>query len=198
MPVEANEICNSDFSNNPPLDGIEGEQHWVPIVKGGNRRFYKPSEWFMDWSKEVIYNYKVLNKKRARFQNSQHYFHQGIAVPMVSSSSITGSLIDNRLFDQSIVGIFPDDSYKHLIYYLLGFFNSSVCNDLIRTINASTNNSANYIKKIPIIIPRNELVEKISREVERLVAVAKNQEVNTDQLQLLNDYFSEVYDAKSA
>ena len=198
LPVETNKICNSDLSNNPPLDGIEGEQHWVPIVKGGNRRFYKPSEWFMDWSKEAIHNYKVLNKKRARFQNSQHYFHQGIAVPMVSSSSITGSLIDNRLFDQSIVGVFPDDSYKHLTYYLLGFFNSSVCNNLIRTINASTNNSANYIKKIPIIIPRDELVEKISREVARLVAVAKIQDVNSDQLQLLNDYFSEVYDTKSA
>lgn len=196
--VNANEVCNSDLSNNPPLEGINGEQHWVPIVKGGNRRFYKPSEWFMDWSKEAIYNYKVTNKKRARFQNSQYYFRQGIAVPMVSSSSITGSLIDKRLFDQSIVGIFPDEDYEHLTYYLLGFFNSSVCNNLIRTINASTNNSANYIKKLPINIPSNKLVGEISREVERLVSVAKNREVTTEELQVLDNYYSEVYGAKSA
>jgi len=78
---------------------------------------------------------------------------------MISSSSITGSLIDGRLFDQSIVGIFPRQDYQDLIYYLLGFFNSKACNNLIRTINISTNNSANYIKKIPLIIPQKQLLE---------------------------------------
>ncbi|PID47344.1 MAG: SAM-dependent methyltransferase [Proteobacteria bacterium] len=191
--VKAIEICNSDLSKTPPLEGIDREQHWVPIVKGGNRRFYKPSEWFMDWSKEAVYNYKVTNKKRARFQNSQYYFRQGIAVPMVSSSSITGSLIDKRLFDQSIVGIFPSDNYKYLTYYLLGFFNSNACNNLIRTINASTNNSANYIKKLPIIIPKKRLVEEISSKVKRLVSNAKTKEVTKTQLRELDDYYNKVY-----
>ncbi|KKT18839.1 MAG: hypothetical protein UW03_C0029G0001, partial [Candidatus Peregrinibacteria bacterium GW2011_GWA2_43_8] len=66
---------------------------------------------------------------------------------MISSSQITAALIENRLFDQSIVGLFSKD--KGLIFVLLAFFNSPTCNKLIRTINPSANNPANYIKKIP-------------------------------------------------
>lgn len=197
--VNIDEICTDDLSINPPLNGITEPSSWVPIVKGGNRRFYKPSEWYMDWSKNAIHDYRVTNKKRARFQNSQFYFRQGIAVPMVSSSSITGSLIDGRLFDQSIVGIFPHDKYKNFSYFLLGFFNTQVCNELIRTINASANNSANYIKKIPIIIPsESKLCESVHHEVERLVSLAKSGDVNEEELQKLNRYFDEIYGTKNA
>ena len=195
--VKTDEIYDFDLSTNHPLEGIDSNKHWVPIVKGGNKRFYKPSEWFMDWSKEAIYSYRVTNKKRARFQNPQYYFHQGIGVPMVSSSSITASLIDNRLFDQSIVGVFPCKDYEHLTYYLLGLFNSNVCNNLIRTINASTNNSANYIKKLPLIIPSQALINQITTEVKRLVELSKLGRIEENQLQRLNDYFNDIYAAKN-
>jgi len=194
--VNSEQICLDDLSINPPLDGIDKPSHWVPIVKGGNKRFYKPSQWFMDWGTEAILDYKMLNKHRARFQNSQFYFRQGIAVPMVSSSSITASLIDGRLFDQSIVGIFPHEENAHLKNYLLGFFNSQVCNDLIRTINASTNNSANYIKKLPLLVPQQAMLEEISKEVEKLVVLAKSNHINDEDLQLLNKYFFEVYESE--
>jgi len=141
--------CNSGMTN-----GLNQDKEFVPIVKGGNKKYYKPDNWFMKWTKKDVEFYK--KNKKARFQNSSFYFRKGIAVPMVSSTSITGALIENRLFDQSIVGVFPKD--ETLIYFLLCFFNSPTCNQLIRTINPSTNNSSNYIKKIPILIPpKNEL-----------------------------------------
>ena len=191
--INVDEICKDDLSTNPPLSGIKGKACWVPIVKGGNKRFYKPSEWFMDWSKNALHEYRVANKKKARFQNSQYYFQHGIAVPMVSASSITASLIDGRLFDQSIVGIFPHAEYKNLTYYILGFFNSRVCNKLIRTINASTNNSANYIKKIPLIIPSQKVVNMVSREVERLIGLASNSNIHETQLEEINKRFNMIY-----
>ena len=192
-PVDVNLICEANHESNPPLDGIEGENHWVPIVKGGNRRFHKPSEWFMDWSKTAINDYKVVNKKKARFQNSRFYFNQGIAVPMVSSSSITGALIDGRLFDQSIVGIFPKEGMQHLLMYLLGFFNSRICNQLIRTINASTNNSSNYIKKIPIVIPGQCQLDEVSDIVRKLYDLARNREIVESDLSDINEYFDQIF-----
>ncbi len=151
-----------------PLDGIETEKIYVPIVKGGNVKYFKSDNWFMEWSKEIVAFYK--KDKKARYQNSSYYFKKGIAVPMVSSSSITGAIIENRLFDQSIVGIFPKD--EELIYYLLAFFNSPTCNKLIRTINPSTNNSSNYIKKIPFIMPelkqKNFVTENIKLIIEQV------------------------------
>lgn len=59
----------------------------------------------MNWSKNAVLHYK--KDKKARFQNPKYYFRYGIGVPMISSSSITASLIEYKLFDQSIVGIFP-------------------------------------------------------------------------------------------
>ncbi|MDO8684754.1 MAG: N-6 DNA methylase [Armatimonadota bacterium] len=153
-----------------PTSGIEGPRHFVPIVKGGAVQYVKPDHWFMDWSKEAVYLYKHISKK-ARFQNSQFYFREGIAVPMVTSSRITAALIEHRLFDQSIVGVFPHDT--HLISYLLAFFNSPTCDRLIKAINPTANNSANYIKRIPIRLPSSEQKTYIDLLVDRIVAQIK-------------------------
>jgi len=163
--VEAN-LVNRDYENIPHiLDGIEGEKHFLPIVKGGNIKFLKPEGWFMNWGKEAVNHYK--KDKKSRFQNPQYYFKYGIGVPMISSSSITASLIENKLFDQSIVGIFPKD--KSLTFYLLAFFNSPTCNKLIRTINPSANNPANYIKKIPFVLPTSEELKHIDNTVREII-----------------------------
>ncbi len=152
-----------------PLDGIENGKIYVPIVKGGNVRYYKADNWFMEWSSDLVRFYK--KDKKARYQNPSFYFRKGIAIPMVSSSSITGAIIENRLFDQSIVGIFPKK--EDLIYYLLAFFNSPTCNKLIRTINPSTNNSSNYIKVIPFLQPNNKQKKVITESIKLIIEQVK-------------------------
>jgi hypothetical protein len=192
--IEKESIFEREVSNEILNLGIKGAKHWVPIVKGGNKRFHKPSEWYMDWSVEAVHEYRVTNRKKARYQNSQFYFKQGVAVPMVSSSSITGSLIDHRLFDQSIVGVFPKSEDPKKLFYLLGFFNSSVCNTLIRTINGSTNNSANYIKNIPIIWADDSIVSEVSDCVTRIFKTLENSsDPIDDQIREIDKLFNSVY-----
>jgi len=162
---------STDYKNIPDiLNGIDDDRHFLPIVKGGNTKYLKPESWFMNWSKEAVQHYKT--DKKSRFQNPKYYFKFGIGVPMISSSSITASLIENKLFDQSIVGIFPKD--ESLTYYLLAFFNSPTCNKLIRTINPSANNPANYIKKIPVIIPEQSVLELITDKTIEIVNSIKD------------------------
>lgn len=176
-----NEVDKNDVlfdCSSRPLNGIDGKQMFVPIVKGGNMRYFKEDNWFMEWSKEIVDFYK--KDKKARYQNSSYYFRKGIAVPMISSSSITGAIIENRLFDQSIVGVFPKD--ESLVYYLLAFFNSPTCNKLIRTINPSTNNSSNYIKKIPFIKPTSKQEQSINDNIRQLI----------EQVKVSKDYDSEL------
>lgn len=188
--VEANSV-NRNYENIPDiLDGIEGEKHFLPIVKGGNVKFLKPEGWFMNWSKEAVNHYK--KDKKSRFQNPQYYFKFGIGVPMISSSSITASLIENKLFDQSIVGIFPKD--KSLTSYLLAFFNSTTCNKLIRTINPSANNPANYIKKIPFIQPTDEQLKFIDTIVSEIINSIKQSGSYNEELEKeLNVIIKTVY-----
>lgn len=97
---------------------------------------------------------------------------------------ITGALIENRLFDQSIVGIFPKE--ERFLYYLLAFFNSPTCNQLIRTIHPSTNNSSNYIKKIPALIPKEEVLQSINQNILNILHEVK-----------LTDSFNSLWKAKN-
>lgn len=188
--VDSSKI-NRNFKNSPSiLDGIESEKCFLPIVKGGNTKYLKPEGWFMNWSKEAVLHYK--KDKKARFQNPQYYFRFGIGVPMISSSSITASLIEHKLFDQSIVGIFPKD--EGLTYYLLAFFNSPTCNKLIRTINPSANNPANYIKKIPFVNPTRNQKELIDSIVQNILESIKTQGSYDEILEnQLNNTFMQIY-----
>lgn len=182
---------NWEYKNSSSiLEGIEGKKHFLPIVKGGNIKYLKPDGWFMNWSKEAVVYYK--KNKKARFQNPQYYFKFGIGVPMIRSSSITASLIENKLFDQSIVGIFPKD--EGLTYYLLAFFNSSTCNKLISTINPSANNPSNYIKKIPFIAPTYNQKELISNHInDILVNISAHGNYDTAIEKELNLIFERIY-----
>lgn len=173
------------------IKGIEGEQNFVPIVKGGNTKFLKHDQWFIDWSNKAVKHYQSNSK--ARFQNSQYYFQTGIAVPMVSSKRITASLMKNRVFDQSIVGVFPKDN--ELIYYLLAFFNTLTCNQLIRTINPSANNSSNYLKKIPYIEPpTKQLRNHINQIIQKIIAdIEENDSYEHSDESALDQIFAEIY-----
>ena len=188
--VNIDRINNQAYILNNILDGIEDIQHFAPIVKGGNIRYLKNEQWFMDWSKKAVLHYK--SDKKSRFQNPKYYFKYGIGIPMISSSSITASLIENKLFDQSIVGVFPYDSI--LINYLLAFFNSITCNKLIRTINPSANNPANYIKKIPFIHPNPDNLISINEIVNSILDSIRNHgQYDIKYNQIINDIFQNIY-----
>jgi Trk K+ transport system NAD-binding subunit len=171
------------------LNGLNGINSYIPIIKGGNTRYLKQDLWYINWSKEAVALYKT--NKKSRFQNSQYYFKQGLAVPMVSSNSVTASLLNHRIFDQSIVGIFPkNDEY---ILFLLAFFNTSICTQLLRMINPSANNSANYIKKIPIIIPDYNTLIHINKLVELLLLEKEHNEKYYFIENELNNIFNAIF-----
>ena len=185
------EKINNDYQNsNDILNGVESEKCYLPIVKGGNTKFLKPEGWFMNWSKEAVIHYK--SDKKSRFQNPKFYFKFGIGVPMISSSSITASIIENKLFDQSIVGIFPFE--ENLTYYLLAFFNSPTCNKIIRTINPSANNPANYIKKIPFIAPTELQKNKIDEQISIILESIKRKESYENEIEeILYSIIEDIY-----
>lgn len=188
--INKSQINSNYHSKEDILDGIKGQKHFIPVHKGGGIKYYKHNSWFMDWGVNALKDYKT--NKKARFQNSKYYFKYGIGIPMVSSSQITSALIENKLFDQSIVGVFPKD--KNLIYYLLAFFNSPTCNKLIRTINPSVNNPANYIKKIPFITPPEGELKIINKKVgDIIIALKEKKEFPQIYILLLNESIKKIY-----
>lgn len=158
------------------VSGLDGPHEYIPIMKGrGQCSYTRTPEWVVKWSKDAVEFYKTND--RARFQNPGYYFREGIGVPMVRSKKLSAFSLDSNLFDQSVVGIFPKD--KTHLPYLLAFMNSSTCNELLNAINHTANNSANYLKKIPVILDPasfdevTELSKKLMKDPSDKVSKAK-------------------------
>ena len=178
------EIINEDeIAECTSLEGIEEKgKKYIPYIKSTSAKRYlrDDDEWYVKWDKDTIayYNYN----KKSRFQNSKYYFKTGIAIPMVKSKTLKATLIQDRVFDQSIVGIFPKN--EKYLYYILAYLNSDIVCKMIHILNPTTNNSSNYVKQLPFSIPNekelkivNELVSKImnSFEEEAIVDVAQKE-----------------------
>lgn len=176
------------------LRGIECiSEGYIPYIKSASStRYYRLSdEWFVRWDKAAINHYN--SNKKTRFQNSTFYFQTGVAIPMVKSSNIKAFLLENRVFDQSIVGIFPKD--KSRLYYILAVMNSNIINNLIHTINPTANNSANYVKQLPYLEPTQEIVDLISDKVKTIIINFK-QGLNSECEAIhreLNDLIEQIY-----
>lgn len=189
-PLSKELVCPNYATLSNILDGIAGSASFIPIVKGGAVKYFKSDRWYIDWSTEAVRAYKT--DKKARFQNSRYYFASGIGIPMVSSSHVTAALIENKLFDQSIVGVFPHN--PEWIYYLLAFFNSPTCTKLLRAINPSANNSANYIKKLPFILPEEPVLDSIKLAVCNILSALKEgNRYNLEDESYINRLISDIY-----
>lgn len=181
--------CNSILGINSPVAS------YIPYVKSTPQTKYirNYNEWFIRWDKSAITEYNTSSK--ARFQNTQYYFKNGIAVPMVKSSDIKATLLKNNLFDQSIVGVFPhDDKY---LYYILALLNSDLINKIIHTINPTANNSANYLKEIPFVVPDELTLLKINSLINKILELdASTLYSNKEYLEthsLIQKYINELY-----
>jgi len=141
------DVYTSVLNSNEKVNGITEKSPYVPFVRGGHRTMFESSSNAILWDKNAVDFYK--KNKKSRFQNSSFYFEEGIALPMVSSSRISASYMNNCVFDQGVVGIFPYD--KEMLNILLLYLNSSIASKIMKSIvNGSANNSANYLKKLSV------------------------------------------------
>jgi adenine-specific DNA-methyltransferase len=189
--IEKSQVFRSVIGQEPSLDGLEDIACFLPVLKGGGFPYLKPELWFLDWSIKAVTHYKT--DKKARFQNSQFYFRMGIGFPMVSSGRASASVIkETWIFDQSVVGIFPM-SVEHF-GFLLAFMNSTTCWRLLRQINPSTNNSAKYLKRLPIILPTEERLAWFNLVVTAYVKdLERGKERNLQLEQLIDDEIGNLY-----
>jgi adenine-specific DNA-methyltransferase len=95
------------------------------------------------------------------------------------------------LFDQSVVGVFPKNSL-HLGFFL-AFLNSRVCWQLLRQINPSTNNSANYLRRLPICLPNPEELAWFHKTVMLHVKTLQAGQTHNQTQELLDQKITELY-----
>lgn len=141
------QVCLRNLELHEQREGLRGETTYVPLVRGGHRRFSESTAWALRWDADAIASYRT--DKKARLQNASYYFKSGLAVPMVTSRRLSASLLDGAVFDQGVVGVFPHSPNLRpaLLLYLNSGTASQLRNDIV---NGSANNSANYLKRLPV------------------------------------------------
>lgn len=170
------DLCSRSLSEIEKVSGLANSPSWIPIVKGGSHRFVQKTSWAVDWSEATIAFYRTDEK--ARFQNSAFHFREGIGVPMVTSHRINAFLTERRIFDQSVVGIFP--MQRAWLFPLLVILNSPLATKLLKEgINPTANNSANYLKRLPLpVLTSSEL--RYLESLGRLIAMKRRRGLPTD------------------
>lgn len=146
-PIEWSHVKDDELNVNEKESGIKVGKFYVPMIRGGHRQPFEQPSSAIHWSEESLHFYKT--NKKARLQNADFYFRRGISVPMVSTRRISAAIMENAVFDQGVVGIFPKEERD--IPFLLLYLNSSLASRRIKEItNGSANNSANYLKRLPV------------------------------------------------
>jgi len=158
-------VTDRQLTKDEQENGIDNGPCYVPLIKGGHRKPLEQTKWAIDWSRAAVDFYRT--DRKARLQNSRFYFKTGIGVPMVTSGRISASYFENAIFDQGVVGIFPRD--ESLLPFLLIYLNSDYISNLKRSLNASANNSANYLKKLPV----PSISESVKTEAAEILNQAK-------------------------
>jgi hypothetical protein len=146
-PIEWGQVKCEELTVEEMESGIKDGNDYVPLIRGGHRQPFEQPSSAVHWSVESVCFYKT--NKKARLQNASYYFRRGISVPMVSTRRISAAIMENAVFDQGVVGVFP--KAERDISFLLIYLNSSLASRRIKEItNGSANNSANYLKRLPV------------------------------------------------
>ncbi len=69
------------------------------------------------------------------------------------------------------------------MFFVLGFLNTTLATTLIRQINPTANNSANYMKRIPFAVPTDEELARGTSLVQSAIDLAHTNGQAPDELQ---------------
>ena len=158
------------LSDDEKENGIDphryGGKHFLPYDKGGASdaqggwlpNYYVPTQYFINWSKSAVNRLK--NDPRARFQNSQFYFKEGLTFSSRGEYSPTFRIKCPGPFDKESSCIFSNSDTVNLIgilasktikYLFRSFIQDTVSSDVdsLKEIVLLTDcDSSNYVNQI--------------------------------------------------
>ncbi|MBK8623788.1 MAG: BREX-1 system adenine-specific DNA-methyltransferase PglX [Saprospiraceae bacterium] len=153
------EISKSDISENYNID----RKRYVKYAKGGPYNKWYGNLWLViDWGEDGNIIQKHLDTKKLDLHAKPYYFLEGLTYSASGSKGISfRHLPPNHLFDIGGASTFPIYNYKN-VYYLAGLLNSILSLYIVDCLNPTVNVQPVDLKRIPFILPDEEIENKIS------------------------------------
>ena len=170
-------IHNIGFGFTSRESAKESGLKWFPYNKGGEyRKWYGNNNYVINWQydgAELRAWADYLNThftSMGRLVSQEFYFKKGITWSGVGATRFgVRCYSEGMLFDVGANGLFVDDA---LYYYLAGFLNTKIADDMIKILNPTINTGSGTVGKLPIIIDQNARSE-IANLVRDNIASAK-------------------------
>lgn len=159
------------------VDEDERAPKWIQTDKaGGSYKWYNAYINVMDWGNNghSIKNYKNPDGSiKSRPQNTQYFFRPAVTWSKISTGQTAFRYRPEGFgFNDAAPSIFGDN-----LFYIAGFLNSSLANDLIAIKGGTINLTLGIIKELPLIISHKKEISSLSEEA---VAIAKQYWTNKD------------------
>jgi len=171
------EIINIGFSYDSRKSAQSSGKKWFPYNKGGEfRKWYGNNNYVINWEddgRELREWADWLNThgtSMGRLVSQEFYFQKGITWSGVGATRFgVRCYPQGMLFDVGANGIFVSE---RLYYYLTGFLNSKLADEMLKILNPTINTGSGTVGKLPIII-NQELLININSIVENSVELTK-------------------------
>ncbi len=177
------EITN--LTNDEKSNGIDPEKysgrHFLPYDKGGESdakggwlpNYFVPTEYYIDWSTKAVERMK--NDRSSRFQNSNHYFINGISFSRTGQYAPTFRFNSKSVFDTegSSIDIQENNQSRISHYILISYLCSKLARYFFKSfIDHTVHVQVDEIKTLPIPISiSTEINKEITSIVERIVNI---------------------------
>ena len=160
----------------------QSQKKWFPYNKGGEfRRWYGNNELLVNWyndGEEVKYwvthnpkDPKTTSWSRRIFA-TDCFFKKGITWTSITTGKFSCRAYDiGFIFDSGANGCFVFNSAQY--YYLMGYMNSKVFNDVLKIINPTINNGPGTIGQIPMKYEEDK-AESVTIKTVESINIAKN------------------------
>ena len=173
------DIHNIGFGFGSREEAAESGKKWFPYNKGGEyRKWYGNNNYVINWQydgKELREWADYLNThgtSMGRLVSQEFYYKKGLTWSGVGATRFgVRCYPQGMLFDVGANGLFVDEK---LYYYMAGFLNTKLANDMIKVLNPTINTGSGTVGKLPIIISES-CISEVEEMVKECVEIAKTE-----------------------
>lgn len=164
-------------------ENIRGEndfKRWVLYAKGGPYVKWYGNNWCaIDWSEEGKSLQRFLKENGQDLHAQEYYFREGITYSASGSKGITFREHSKvALFDIGGSCVFPTIKFGNT-KYLMALLNSRLSEYILKDcLNPTVNTQPKDLKRLPFVIPTNEIEKEITKLADDCIKYKKNIDIS--------------------
>ncbi|NGX85342.1 BREX-1 system adenine-specific DNA-methyltransferase PglX [Aequorivita sp. KMM 9714] len=161
------EIDENSISKDYKEDGLK----WTRHTKGGPFEKWYGNNWtVINWENNAA---EIKALPNSVIRNEKMYFNEGLTYSSAGSKGASFRYMpQNYTLDAAGSGVYLEKSFKD-INYALALLNSSLCYYIIDCLNPTVNTNPGDLKRIPFVLPSDNIKSKVSELANRNIDIKK-------------------------